>query len=63
MQVESGEYFLKKLREAEDNAAKASCTATRNGWLEIAKGYRELARKRGASDDLPNERRPTTSPG
>jgi hypothetical protein len=63
MQVENGEYFLKMMREAEENAAKAPCTLTRNGWLNVATGYRDLARSRGAVIDLPSEGAPTTSLG
>jgi hypothetical protein len=54
MQSQDAEWFLAKANEAEENAAKAPSTITRNGWLNIANGYRELARKRGAIDQPAN---------
>jgi hypothetical protein len=37
------EYYLSKLREAEENAATAQVLEERNKWRKIAMGYEMLA--------------------
>jgi hypothetical protein len=39
--------YLAKAKEAEDQAAKAADERSREGWLRIAYGYRDLARANG----------------
>jgi hypothetical protein len=39
--------FLAKAKEAEEQAAKAADEGSRESWLKIAKGYRDLARANG----------------
>jgi hypothetical protein len=39
--------FLAKAKEAEEQAAKAPDERSREGWLRIAYGYRDLARANG----------------
>jgi hypothetical protein len=39
--------FLAKAKEAEKQAAKAPDERSREGWLRIAYGYRDLARANG----------------
>ena len=35
--------YLRKAKEAEEKAAKAADAQTKEGWLEIANGYRRIA--------------------
>jgi hypothetical protein len=42
--------FLAKAKEAEEQAAKAGKGPTRESWLRIAFGYRDLARASGYKD-------------
>ena len=44
------EEFLAKAKEAEEHAAKAAGGPTRESWLRIAFGYRDLARANGYKD-------------
>ena len=44
------EEFLAKAEEAEEQAAKAPDERSREGWLRIAFGYRDLARANGYKD-------------
>jgi len=39
--------YLAKAKEAEDQAAKSHDERSREGWLRIAYGYRDLARNLG----------------
>jgi hypothetical protein len=39
--------FLAKAKEAEEQAAKSLDERSREGWLRIAYGYRDLARANG----------------
>jgi hypothetical protein len=42
--------FLAKAKEAEEQAANAPDERSREGWLRIAYGYRDLARANGYQD-------------
>jgi len=42
--------YLAKAKDAEDQAAKAPDERSREGWLRIAYGYRDLARANGYRD-------------
>jgi len=42
--------YLARAKEAEDQAAKAADERSREGWLRIAYGYRDLARALGYPD-------------
>jgi hypothetical protein len=42
--------FLAKAKESEEQAVKASDERSREGWLRIAYGYRDLARANGYQD-------------
>jgi hypothetical protein len=44
---ERQDEFLAKAKEAEEQAAKAQDERSREGWLRIAFGYRDLARADG----------------
>jgi hypothetical protein len=41
------EHYLANAKEAEEQASKATDERTREGWLRIAFGYRDLARANG----------------
>ena len=47
---ERQDEFLAKAKEAEEQAAKAVDERSREGWLRIAFGYRDLARANGYKD-------------
>ena len=47
---ERQDEFLAKAKEAEEQAAKAPDERSREGWLRIAFGYRDLARNNGYKD-------------
>jgi hypothetical protein len=42
--------YLARAKEADDQAAKATDERSREGWLRIAYGYRDLARANGYRD-------------
>jgi hypothetical protein len=46
------EQYLRRAKEAEDLAANTSDPGIKKSWLEIAEGYRALARTEVISRDL-----------
>lgn len=42
--------YLAKAQEAQDQADRAKDAFATDSWLKIAEGYRDLARRQGATD-------------